>query len=167
MDFFERTAGYMERVHVDGRRTFCDLPSKEIKEKFPNFESLDTYLWDEADIWDCPMDLTILPLKDLDLKGLQSLHNALQRADNRYYKRGVPLHEKERRQTHTSLVLVEQWIYYRKIIAPKKRRGAEKPEKYYRSIAVQERELRKERCRNGYDQLRYFGLFWNFFFDMI
>ena len=162
MDFYDRTAGYIEWIAIEGRRTLREYHSKEIWEKFPNFCTLYD-LWDEADIWDCPMDLTLLPLKDMDIKGLRSLHSSLLRVLTKYEKKGIPLHEVEHKQAYHSLILVEQWIYYRKIIVPKKRSNSEKPEKYYRSLAVQEREFRKKQCRNGLDDRKYFGLFWRFF----
>jgi|GEM_PF-3637441 len=166
MDFFDRTGGYIERVNIIGRKTYPKPHSKEIKDKFPNFESLDMLWWDEADVWDCPMDLTLLPLKDMNLEELYQLHKSLLRINDKYNEREIPLHKEEHRQASHSLVLVEQWIYYREIVEPRKKRGAKRPENYYRSLAVQERKARKVRSRNGYDKNRYFGIFWNFFFEV-
>ena len=137
--------------------------SKEIWKRYSNFVTLTN--WREADVWQSPMDITLLPVRQMNLEELYQLHKSLLRIHNDLEERGVSyLDDDEAICTFNSLRIVEQWIYYREIVETQIEAGS--PKKYYvsSSNSCRERGDRKgSRRRFLFSRQRHFGRFWDYF----
>lgn len=169
MNYIESSLEAVENDQIKCRTAPLQPHSQEIKDKFAEFHTLSS--WDEADVWMYPMDLTLLPLREMNLQELYQLHKSLSRiyASQEAIDREPP--DGLGKQTYSSLVLVEQWIYYREIIVPQIEAGSTKWHDFpVNVLAVRERlkrvggRMRLEEYGNKeWSHRQHFGAFWNYF----
>ena len=165
MDIIDRSVEPVENDRIAERPTPLQPHSQEIKEKFADFHTLSS--WDEADVWMYPMDLTLLPLREMNLEELYQLHKSLSRIYASQQERDIPPYEDLGKETYNSLVLVEQWIYYHEIVVPQQEAGSTKwhdfPIKVLGTEERRKRVLGRKYGWNGWSNHKYFGTFWKYF----
>ena len=169
MDIIDWTGEVVEDSDIPECTRTLRPHSQEIKEKFADFHTLSS--WDEADVWMYPMDLTLLPLREMNLEELYQLHKSLSRiyASQEAVDSEPP--EGLARQTYNSLVLVEQWIYFHEIITPQIEAGSTKwhdfPAGHLAGLERAKRvggRIRLEKYGNReWSHRKHFGKFWGYF----